>query len=131
MRRRLLPGVLVLVAVPAMSTGPAAARCNEAAVPMSVCDARSFIKGVARERAGRGITFTRIRPCKRLSPRSFRCKVRFFAGDVSWRGGARVGFRNEFRSDDYYSFHLKRTNGYTGESRRVVWRCRRIATCSG
>ena len=96
---------------------------------MSVCDARSFIKFAAKDRVGFGVTITRIRPCNRLTPRSFRCRVRFFAGDVSWRGLARVGYRNEFRSDDYYTFRLVRTNGYTGESRRVVWRCRRLATC--
>jgi hypothetical protein len=112
----------------ALAPAPASAACDENANPMSACDARSFVKFVAGYRSHRSVKFTILR-CKRLSPRSFRCGVRFVSGALAWRGAARVGFRNSERFDDYYFFRLRRRNTSTGEVTHVSWRCPRVGTC--
>jgi hypothetical protein len=127
-RKLLLTCLLAAGAVAAVPATPAAAACNENANPMSVCDARSFVKYVARYRSGHNVRFTILR-CKRLSPRSFRCGVRFVSGDLIWRGAARVGFRNSERFDDYYFFRLKRRRANTDAVAYLRWRCPRLGTC--
>lgn len=104
------------------------AACDETAALMSACDARSFVKQVVRDRAGRGYSWSKLK-CRRRNARSFKCRVMFFAGDTSYSGTALVGFRNEFRSDDYYDFKLTERNWYWGVSRRVRLSCWR--NCMG
>jgi hypothetical protein len=127
-RKLLLLCLLAAGVMSAVTAGPAAAACNENANPMSLCDAKSFVKYVAGYRSGHKVKFTILR-CKRLSPRSFRCGVRFVAGDLIWRGAARVGFRNSERFDDYYFFRLKRRKANTDAIAYPHWRCPRVGTC--
>jgi hypothetical protein len=111
-----------------LSAAPASAACDENAAPMSACDARSFVKYVAGYRSGHNVKFRLLR-CRRQSPREFRCGVRFVAGKLSWKGAARVGFRNSERFDDYYFFRLRRKNARTGAVTHLRWRCPRVGTC--
>lgn len=127
-RKLLLTCLLAAGVTSAVTAAPAAAACDETANPMSVCDARGFVKFVAGQRSGHNVKFTILR-CNRLSPRSFRCGVRFVAGSLIWRGAARVGFRNSERFDDYYFFRLKRRKANTDAVAHLHWRCPRVGTC--
>jgi hypothetical protein len=124
----LLIWVLAAAVAAAMTAAPAAAACDEAAHHMSLCDAKSFVKFVANYRSGHKVHFSILR-CKRLTDRSFRCGVKFRAGDLVWRGAARVGFRDRSRFDDYYFFRLTFRKLNTGAKYYLHWRCPRVGTC--
>ena len=124
----LLLCLLATAVVSGITAAPASAACNEKAHPMSLCDAKGFVKFVAGLRTGRSVKFTILR-CKRLTPRSFRCGVRFVTKNFIWRGAARVGFRNRHRFDDYNFFRLKRRLRNTDAIAYLHWRCPRAGTC--
>jgi len=127
-RKLLLICVLAAAVASAMTAAPASAACNENAHPMSLCDAKSFVKFVSGLRTGRTVRFSILR-CKRLTERSFRCGVQFKGGGFVWRGAARVGYRNSERFDDYYFFRLKRRKLNTDATAYLHWRCPRVGTC--